>query len=60
LQEERKKSIVELQICDEGSVWVCSISGVRQNHAVSFLKWVSFVRWKVITVGVGVPVNSIP
>jgi hypothetical protein len=58
LWEERKKSIMGLQICDKGSVWVCGISSARQNHAVSFVKGVGFVGWEVITVSVGVPANS--
>jgi hypothetical protein len=58
LQEEREKSIMGVQICNERFVWVYGISSAQQDNMVAFVKWVGFVIWEVITIGIGVPPNS--
>jgi hypothetical protein len=58
LREERKKNVTGVHVCEKEFVWVCGISGTWQDQSISFEKWVSFVRWEVITVSVGVPLNS--
>jgi hypothetical protein len=60
LWEERKKSITGVQICNERFVWVHGISSAQQDHKVAFIKWVGFVIWEVVNIGIGVPPNGMP